>query len=49
MVIMMKNFKKVLIVTAFLMLINVFAPAANSYINNPGGGISPQSDLPFVD
>jgi hypothetical protein len=49
MVIMMKNFKKVLIVSAFLMLINVFAPAANSYINNPGGGISPQSDFPAID
>jgi hypothetical protein len=44
----MKKFKKILIVSAFLMLINVLAPAAQGYIN-PGVGISPCSDLPFVD
>lgn len=45
----MKNFKKILIVFAFLMLINVLAPATQGYIDNPGGGFTIQSDLPAID
>ncbi|NLP34982.1 MAG: hypothetical protein GX359_07265 [Clostridiales bacterium] len=45
----MKHLKKVLIVSAFLLLLNVLAPAAKGYVGNPGGGYTPQSDLPYAD
>lgn len=45
----MKNFKKVLMVSAFLMLLNAVVPAAHGYINNPGGGFTVNSDLPYAD
>lgn len=51
----MKNLKKVLIVSALLMLLNVIAPASQGYINrpttpsNPGGGFTTCSDMPYAD